>query len=399
VRAYLTILKRPGVRAPLLAGSVARLPIPAVSLAEIFLVRGTTGSYASAGVVTAASGIGTAFGLPALGRLVDRIGQTRVLVIAGIVNGLMLVALVAAARSGASVAALAMIGAGEGLSFPPVGLCLRSLWRGLVGGGDALQTAYALDAVVFEVVFIAGPLLAAGMTAAASPSAAVLTCAALSCGGTLAFAATPASRTWRPTEAARHWAGPLVSRGLWVLLGTAACFGFAQGALELTLAAFGNQHGSQALAGPLIAVQSAASLVGGLIYGARAHARPATERWARLGVCLAAGYAPLVLASSVPLLAVLMVPTGVFLAAQTAVEYLVAERVAPPGTGTEAFGWIITAVLLGLATGQAIGGAVANGHARLGFVVAACGAALCAAACVLGQSTLARAAGEVTEAV
>jgi predicted MFS family arabinose efflux permease len=389
MRAYAQLLRTPGVRGPLLASTLGRLPIGAAALAVIFLVRSETGSFASAGAANAAMGLGVAVGLPLLARVVDRVGQTSVLVLSAAANAAALAALVIVADGGASLGALCALAALGGVTLPPLGLCMRALWRPLVGGDETLQTAYALDAVIIEVAFVAGPLLAAGLTVAVAPSAAVIACAVLSFGGSWAFALTPASRRWRPVDARRHWAGPLLSRGLWVLIGTSLCFGFAQGTLELTLTAFGSAHGSQAIAGPMIAVQSAASLVGGLVYGARPRTAPAEQRYARLSVLLAVGFAPLALADSVGVLAVLMIMPGLALAAVTSVEYLIVDRVVPEGTSTEAFGWMITAALVGVSLGAAAGGAAVNGgHIRAGFLVAFAGVALAALGAIAGRGRL-----------
>ena len=59
-----------------------------------------------------------------------------------------------------------------GLCVPPVSPSLRSLLPGLVGR-DRLDTAFALDALLLELVFIAGPLLAAGIATAISPQVGV----------------------------------------------------------------------------------------------------------------------------------------------------------------------------------------------------------------------------------
>jgi hypothetical protein len=293
------------------------------------------------------------------------------------------------ADGSASLGAMCALAAAGGLTLPPLGLCMRALWRPLVGPDEPLQTAYALDAVIIEVAFVAGPLLAAGLTAAISPASAVIACAVLSFGGSWAFALTSASRRWRPVAARRHWAGPLLSRGLWVLIGTSLCFGFAQGTLELTLTAFGSHHGSQALAGPMIAIQSAASLVGGLVYGARPRTSPMEERYARLSILLALGFAPLALAGSVGVLAVLMTLPGFALAAVTSVEYLIVDRIVPAGTNTEAFGWIVTAALVGVSLGAAAGGAAVNGgHTDAGFLIAFGGVAVAAAGAVAGRGVL-----------
>src|SRR5436190_9216667 len=89
------------VRLPVLASAVGRVPIALSGLAAIFLVQAETGSFADAGIVEACYTVGAAVGLPAQGRLVDRVGQTRVLVPTSLACAAALAAFVIAARGGA----------------------------------------------------------------------------------------------------------------------------------------------------------------------------------------------------------------------------------------------------------------------------------------------------------
>jgi hypothetical protein len=68
---------------------------------------------------------------------------------------------------------------------------LRAWWT-------LLPTAFAIDSVALEVLFTAGPLLAAGIIAVASPLAALVVSAGCSLIGTLAFVAQRPSQAWRP---------------------------------------------------------------------------------------------------------------------------------------------------------------------------------------------------------
>jgi MFS family permease len=390
--AYRELWRVSAIRVPVTASAVGRLPLGALGLALLFLVRGATGSFADAGVVAAAFSVGVAVGLPGQGRLVDRVGQARVLVPAALLNATATILLVLVARGGASLGALAALGALTGLSLPPLSSCMRGLWAQIAQTEHELQSAYALDAVILELAFITGPLIAAGLTAVASASAAMLTSGGLTVIGTLAFAASGASRRWRGSGSSGDWAGPLRSGGIRVLGVAAAGLGFANGALVLALSAFGAKHGSPEIAGPMISIQAVASMAGGIWYGAREWHTPASHRYPRLNLLLALGFAPLALATSVPALAGLMVLAGLALAPTTAVLYVLVERVTPRGTSTEAFGWLITATVLGSGLGAAVAGAIVqDGHVVSGFLVALAGAAGGWLAAAAGRPALAAA--------
>jgi MFS family permease len=104
-----------------------------------------------------------------LGRLVDRVGQTRVLVGCAVASALSFGAL-AAAGGFASPVALAGLAALAGASIPPVGACMRALWSGLLGQGGQLQAAFAVESTVQELIFVIGPPLVAVLAAVLSPA-------------------------------------------------------------------------------------------------------------------------------------------------------------------------------------------------------------------------------------
>src|SRR5919204_4985905 len=79
LRPYLDILRTPGVPRLLSAAVRGRMPIGMAGLAIVLLVRQTGGSYATAGLVAGCYAVSLGVTAPLLGRLIDRVGQTRVL--------------------------------------------------------------------------------------------------------------------------------------------------------------------------------------------------------------------------------------------------------------------------------------------------------------------------------
>src|SRR5690606_9132385 len=71
---YRAVLSRPGALPFSLAGLIGRLPISMISLGLVLLVEDATGSYGSAGVVSAAYVLGNATLAILSGRLIDRFG-------------------------------------------------------------------------------------------------------------------------------------------------------------------------------------------------------------------------------------------------------------------------------------------------------------------------------------
>ena len=361
VRRYRELLLLPGARAPVVASAVGSLPIGMFGLAILLLVHDVSGSFADAGRVVGAFGLANALGAVAQGRLMDRLGQARVLRVAAAGHLLGLAGLVVVAARGAPSWALAACAAAGGAFLPQAPAAMRSLWGMLVEDEERRQTAYALVSVVFEVAVVAAPVLAAALAALVSPAAAVLVGAALGAGGALALAATDASRRWRGTPAAAGRLGSLATAGMRTVFVALAAFGCAVGMVQVALPAFAAQRGAAETGGFLLAALSAGSLVGGLFYGARSWPGSPPGRLVVLLLGLGAGFALLAVAQTGPAVAVLAVLSGLLVAPTTVVASTLLDTAAPPGTVTEAFTVMVMAIVAGSAVGNAVGGAVVEG--------------------------------------
>ncbi len=397
--AYKRVLGAQGVRQPLAGVVIGRVAIAAEPLSTVLLVRGSTGSFAAAGLVMACYSIAAAISLPIQGRVIDRIGQTRVIVTATVVNTAGFGGLIVLAHSGGSVGAMAGVSTVAGAGTLPTGSTMRTLWSELVPDPGLRQAAFALDAVAIDVAFIVGPLIAAGVIAVASPTASLSTCMALTLIGSVVFATAPASRSWRGAPAHHRQVGPLRSASVLVLMGAAFGVGVAVGAAELAITAFASHHGAPELGGALIAVQACASTVGGLWFGARAWRSPPGQRLSSASLVFAISMIPLVAVPSLAAAFPLMALSGVALAPTISVIYLLLDSLAPTGTAAEATGWILTAIVGGAALGNAAAGvAVTEASPHAGLAVAALGGALTLAAAALGRRSLRASAQELVPA-
>jgi hypothetical protein len=216
-----------------------------------------------------------------------------------------------------------------------------------------------------------------------APAAALVLSAALTLTGTLAFATSPLSRSWRAEARARDWAGAMRSPGLRTVVGVGALLGVAVGGTEVSVAAVAERAGATGAAGVLLALWSLGSLAGGLLYGGRRLHSPLERRYLRLLAALALGCVPAALAGGLPLappaalaaMGAALVVAGVAIAPLLVCHYLLVERLAPAGTVTEAFNWALSGFLGGLAGGAALAGAVIEA-AGVGPALAAAPAAV-----------------------
>ncbi len=390
---YAAILRTPHVAPLLVASMLARLPYGLYALAAILYLAEARGSYAVAGLVDGAFAIGAAVGVPSQSRLIDRLGQRRVLVPAAVLDALATGLLIALTESDAPTAALVACGLVGGLAVPNIGSALRALWPALLAKRDELITAaFALDSVAVELLFTLGPLIAAVVIAIASPLAALVLSAVCSLAGTLAFVTRAPSRDWRPhpDSGSQGRLGALRSAGVRTIAFSSIPVGFCFGAVEISLPAFADQHGSRELAGVLLATWSIASVAGGIAYGARTWPGSLGSLYLWLSALLPLGYLPALLSPSIAAMALLILPAGLLIAPIGAAGNQLIGRVAPAGAVTEAYAWPVTAILVGFAAGTAVGGALIETSSwRACFVAAAAAAAIGGAVVFWFRATLA----------
>ena len=370
----------PAAARVLLSSVLARLPLPMAGIVLLVHAHARTGSFSTAGLVTAAYAVAVGAGGPGLGRLVDRRGQTVVLAGSAVTAALLLGAFAAVPAPAPWV--LVALAAGIGLATPPAGACARALVPHLWRDPGAARRAYAIDATAVELTWVAGPPLALGCAAVVSTGAAVVTVAAIVLVGTLAFAAQPASRRWRPEPAgpARR-GGALRSPGLRTLAGALLAVGVLFGGVEVAVTAQATHMDHGAAGGALLGLWGLGSLLGGALATRLGGSATTGAGLTRLLALLAAGHLalPVVASGLAPLGAVLLV-AGAAIAPSYAAVYAIAGRVAPAGATTEAFAWLATAAAVGSAAGNALAGALAeHGGATTAFLLAA-GAAVVACA-------------------
>ncbi len=371
--AYRHLLAKRQVQVVVASSSLAGITV-GLPLGLILLVQGETGSFASAGAVTGALAIASAVSSPYRGRLIDRYGQTRTLPRMALVSAAGLVGLVAAALAGAPVAVLIALAALSGLTHAPLLSSTRPLWADLVDHPEQLPAAYALQAILLEVFFIAGPLAAAALIAFGSPAAAVLVMALTELLGVLALAATPASRAWRAPRRTVGRAGAMASPGVRSLVAVDVPFGAMFGALDVAVSAFAKANGATAAAGVVLAALAVGSATGGVVYGARAR-KPTVARYGLLLGALALCSVPLAFADSIVALGVLMAVAGLFVAPGVSVGFALIDDVTPAGTASEATSWLSSAYQGGLALGTAIAGATIESAGTTAVFLGAAGCA------------------------
>jgi predicted MFS family arabinose efflux permease len=350
---YGPVLRAPGARRIALGALVARSGQIGLGLASLLAVRQATGSYGAAGTALGASALAVGLGRVAQGRVADRVGTARVLVVACVSHAaaglLFLAALEQHAGSLVLVALTGLLGA----SIPAVAAITRTLWTALLPEPEHRTPAHTIDSALTELSAMIGPAIAGVLTATTSPATAVIAMAALGIGGGLTVATVRDVGIARGARAGERGAlaGPLAAPIL-----TLVVIGVMVGALELAVPAFADDHDQLAASGLLIALWGSGSIVSGLLYGAH-HWRPRPE--VRLVACLAlmtAGNALLPLAGSLAAMAMLLVLAGIAFTPAVTTLYVVVDHRVPHERKTEAFAWVTSAMPGGIALGTSVGG-------------------------------------------
>ncbi|MEU4801172.1 MFS transporter [Actinosynnema sp. NPDC023587] len=379
---YRAALTTPGMRGPVVASLLARLPIAMVGLSLLLYVKLETGSFAAAGLVSAASLIGVAVGSIVQGRLMDRYGPTRPLLGAVSLFTLFVTLAVLAVESRAPLGLLVPVAFAVGLNEPMVGSASRALWAHMVPAGSVRLAGYAYEAISMEVFFILGPGLAGVLVTAPWAGTGVVIGAGSMVVGALWFALNPTVRRVKPEKTTRNLLGALASPGMRTVALAALGFGVTIGFIEVAVPAAAEEAGHFGLGGLLLSLWSVSSVLFGVLYAMKPFPK---AMHLRLPVLLG-GFALLSLLLAIPTtligLGLALLVVGTLITPQATSHSAAIEQVAPAGTATEAFGWVITAVTVGLAFGQFFSGLLVESGGTSAAFIAAAGAGLAIAALV-----------------
>jgi MFS family permease len=389
---YRAVLTKPGAIAFSSAAWVGRMWLSMTNLGILLLVSAITHRYGMAGAVSATYVTVGSVAQPFLGRLTDRLGQSRVLLPMVAVHAAGVAALLVCAENGAPSWTLFAAAVPTGICCPPLGSQVRARWSALLGPGRLLDTAYALESVLDELVFVTGPVLVTVLSTTVDPAAGLLTALAFTVAGTVWFALQRGTEppSGRP---AVHGPSPLRIPAISVVCITYTMVGTLFGSTDVTMVAFATQHGNRAYAGWLLAVISAGSCLGGLFYGSR-HFRSSPERRFQVTVASLSFFAlGVALAPGIPVMIVAGAFMGVSIAPAIISSSLLIQKYCPADRLTEGFSLVGSSLGVGFALGASIAGRLDDHHStHLGFAVGTVAVAVAATAALVGVRKLDRAA-------
>lgn len=409
LRGYRALLTRPHVARFLLGGVIVQFPYAMVNMALLIGARDGYGSYSSAGIAAAVMSIaGAVFG-PNVGKLIDKWGQKRIVLMVGAfwIASLGILAAVLVMRPPYWVLIVVVIMLGVSV---PGGSLIRARWRvALHSAPRTMPTALSLTSVAEESMWVMSTPIATALATLVSPVAALAFGVAMILIGLHLLLGDrtyePIALLNRPEGAATPSVGADSEEGangadgspggadppapalgverLWtmtfaVLLLVLVFYGAFQSTTGIAIVAFAQERDMQEWAGTVTACFSGGSMVGALVYGMREWPG---ALWARfyLGLAvLALSCSALVFVDSMVSAGVVMLVAGLFQAPTIVNINQIFMRIVPASRFTEGmalFGsmWVIGMSLSNIVAAAAIDrfGSGGGFGAIVGFAFAA----------------------------
>ncbi len=338
------------------AGFIARLPVSMVGIGILMYVEAERGSYTIAGAVSGSISIAGAIGGPVSSRLVDKLGQHRVLPFQIALILVCSTALIILIPSDVPAPYLFIFSIGSGLAYPSIGALVRSRWTALLSSGPILLTAFSIESMIDELIFIVGPTIAAFSSVKLHPAAPqILAMIFLSTGG-LWLASMRSTEPPINLNQAKHGKPVIFQNGLIYMWGVHVAIGLFFGAVETTIIAFTKLAGQPVYGGIVMALWAFGSLVGGFVYGGLHLKSPLHKQLIVVSLLLVPATAAMIFVDGISALALLAVAAGIGISPLLIASAGITQRRSPDGRTTEAIASMYAGISLGFAFAAAMAG-------------------------------------------
>jgi len=397
---YVSILRRPGTLRFSAAGFVTRMPMSMLGLGVVLFLTLRGEPYAIAGTIAASGALASAAVSPFVSRYIDRLTQHRVLPIAALVAVVLQSVFLLLVLGGAAVWTWYVAFALGEAFVPNVGSLIRARWAYVLDDEAEVRTAFALESVLDEVVFVIGPIVATVLAVAWVSWGAIAASITLLALGTLwlvpqrSTEPPPAGIEHRDGKAAMRYAGVPLVFVVFVLAGGVF------GSTEVSTTAFAAEHDIRSWTGLLLACYALGSGLAGLVLGTL-HPRIPLPHQLRLTVlAMAVVSLPFPFIRLPVVLGVLAFLSGLAVAPTLITGMGLIERLVPATRLTEGLTVGIAGLTVGFATGTAVSGPLIDSHgASAGFLVMIACSITAAVVAVLGTPYLDRSMRAVEDPV
>ena len=352
-----------------LAGFVARMHLSMDRLALLFIVVHETGSYGLAGLMVATASLVITISQPFWARAADKHGQGKVLYINTLLRFSSFAIFITLVQFDFPIWTwfLAIILAET--NTINAGSLVRRRWIQILPDPKLKTTAYSFEALVDEIVFVFGPLLATALSTYISPVSGL--------GASMIFVAIgqPALARLRDTEpiifkSNVQQKSPKILRrkSAQAIILPVFFVGGYFGSVGILVVAFTNKLGNPSAAGILLAVWALgsgfAALLNGIVDTHISHAKIFNSALFFLFL-MSLGF---IFANSILTLALILFLNGLGISPVLVHAYATMEKEVSEDELTEAMTWVTTGTPTGGAIGSALAGQIIdNFGVKLGF--------------------------------
>lgn len=354
---YREIFRAPGAKGFSAAGFFARLPIAMAPIGIVAMLSQTHGEYWLAGAVSATFALTNAAAAPQISRLVDRKGQSKVLIPATIISVIAFVVLILATNQRWPVWTL-FLSAFLAAAMPSIPAMMRARWTEIFRDRPELNTAFAFESAADELVYISGASLSVGLAVSLFPEAGMMISTASLALGTFAFLLQRSTAPKvRPIESGKRQQSAIRLRPVQIITLALIFVGSTFATAEVSAVAITKQLGQPEAASLVIGVYAIGSFVVGLLLGAINPKMPLQRQLLIAVSVLALTALPLLFATTtVALLAFAVFLSGVAISPIFITAFGLIERRVPESMLTEGVTWVMTGIGIGMALGAFISG-------------------------------------------
>ncbi|MCZ7891641.1 MFS transporter [Agrobacterium salinitolerans] len=354
---YREIFRAPGAKGFSAAGFFARLPIAMAPIGIVAMLSQTHGEYWLAGAVSATFALTNAALSPQISRLVDRKGQSKVLIPATIVSVIAFAVLIIATNQKWPAWTL-FLSAFLAAAMPSIPAMMRARWTEIFRDRPELNTAFAFESAADELVYISGASLSVGLAVSLFPEAGMMISTAFLAFGTFAFLLQRSTEPKvRPVESGRRQRSAIFLRTVQIITLALIFVGSTFATAEVSAVAITKALGQPEAASLVIGVYAIGSFVVGLILGALNPKMPLQRQLLIAVSVLALTALPLLVANtSVALLAFAVFLSGVAISPIFITSFGLIERRVPESMLTEGVTWVMTGIGIGMALGAFVSG-------------------------------------------
>lgn len=354
---YREIFRAPGAKGFSAAGFFARLPIAMAPIGIVAMLSQTHGEYWLAGAVSATFALTNAAVAPQISRLVDRKGQSSVLVPATIISVIAFAILIIATNQRWPAWTL-FLSAFLAAAMPSIPAMMRARWTEIFRDRPELNTAFAFESAADELVYIAGASLSVGLAVSLFPEAGMMISTASLALGTFAFLLQRSTEPKvRAVESGSRQHSAIRLRSVQIITVALIFVGSTFATAEVSAVAITKELGQPEAASLVIGVYAIGSFVVGLLLGAINPKMPLQRQLLIAVSVLALTALPLLFAgTTVSLLAFAVFLSGVAISPIFITAFGLIERRVPESMLTEGVTWVMTGIGIGMALGAFISG-------------------------------------------